>query len=172
MHVQRPGSAALCARCTNLMPLLVDISPTPKLGNAHSQCWSETYGKTRNIQGIEPDTCELCRILHNAFARVSSFDGASTEIRISNHPLAKFKGLEHNTCSFEACGKQVALVLLLPVVTADDGEHARAFTGRPMLQLMNPLLARDWMARCEGHTTCKPDHSPKGFDFPFRLINV
>lgn len=66
----------------------------------------------------------------------------------------------------------MALAPALPVVTTDDGEYVPAFTGRPVLQLMNPLLARYWMARREKDAACKPDYSSKDFDFPFRLIDV
>jgi hypothetical protein len=172
MLIQRPNSAALCSHCTDILPLLIDISPTPKLGNAHSEWWNNTYGKTRSIQGLVPTTCELCRILHKAFARAPGFDVASTKIGISNYSLVKYKNLEHNACSFGACGVQLVLAPGLPIVTTDDGELVQAFTGRFVLQLMNPSLAKHWLASCEKHPVCKPDYSSRDFDFPFRLIDV
>jgi len=172
MLIQRPNYAVLCSQCTNLAPLLVDISKTPKNGNAHTKWWNETYGKIRSIQGIVPDTCELCRILQSAFARTPGFSAVDTKINISNRTLAKYKGLEHNACLFEACGTRLALAPALPVVKTDDGENVRAFTGRFVLQLMDPLLVRNWMDRCEKHAGCRPEYSSKNFDFPFRLIDV
>ncbi|KAF2105039.1 HET-domain-containing protein [Rhizodiscina lignyota] len=172
MLIQRPNSAVLCPHCTNLASLLVDISQTPKPGNAHTKWWDETYGKIRSIQGITPDTCQLCRILQRAFARIPGFNPADTKINISNRTLAKYKGLEHSACEFQACGARLALAPIIPVVKTDDGEDVHAFTGRFVLKFMNPLLTRNWMDRCEKHAGCRPDHSSKDFDFPFRLIDV
>ncbi|KAF2202273.1 HET-domain-containing protein, partial [Delitschia confertaspora ATCC 74209] len=92
---------------------------------------------------------------------------------IRNRSLSKYKGLEHSACSFEAVGVQLVLAPGLPVVSTDDGERVQAFTSRPVMQLLNPLLVRYWMAKCEKiHAACKPDYSSKDFRFPFRLIDV
>ncbi|PVH95284.1 HET-domain-containing protein, partial [Periconia macrospinosa] len=116
--------------------------------------------------------CELCRILDNFFTRVPNFDAASTEIKIAVREIARHKDFEYDACCFRACGAELALAPLFPVVTTDDGEPVHAFAGRVVLQLMNPLLVKDWVARCEKHVACRPEHSTLDFDFSFRLIDV
>lgn len=172
MLIQRPNSAVLCLQCTNLIPLLVDISKSRKDGNAHKKWWDETYGKIRSIHGIAPDDCELCRILHKAFGKLPGFNSTDAKINISHRRLATYKDLQHSSCSFEACGARLALAPVLPVVQTDDGKDIEAFTGRFVLPVLNPLLVRDWLNRCERHISCGPNHTLKDFNFPFRLIDV
>lgn len=174
MYIRRPNSPSLCPRCIELLPLLVDVSPSPKLGNAHSKWWHETYGKIGSIRGLDHDRCELCRILLKAFGRLPGFSPTDTDIRVNNCSLARYKGLEHNTCSFRVEGRQLELApAVLPVVTTDEGEPVLAFTGRPVSRQFNPSLVKYWITQCtEQHGACKPERSSEDFDFPFRLIDV
>jgi heterokaryon incompatibility protein (HET) len=173
MQIQRPSSATLCPQCTNLVPLLIDISPTSKPGNAHTNWWEQTYNKVKSIQGLVPENCELCRILKTAFTRVAGFSTTETKINISHRTLARYKGLEHNACVIDACGTRLTFAPVLPVVKIDDGEDVLGFTGRIVPPLINSLVARNWMRRCEKHhDACRLNHSSKDFDFPFRLIDV
>jgi len=172
MHIRRPERPVLCQQCASLADLLVDISPSQKPGNAHTEWWNSTYGKIRSIQGIQPDTCELCGVLQRAFGSAPGFNTSDTKISISNKSFAQYKGMVHTTCSFEACGSRLALAPTLPVVKTDDGEEVLAFMGRFVFPLMNPLLAKDWIARCEQHDFCRPDYTSKDFEFQFRLLDV
>jgi hypothetical protein len=172
MLIKRPNSAVLCLQCANILPLLVDISKPHKSGDAYTKWWDETYGKIRNIRGLVPDNCELCRILQNAFGKLSGFSSTDTTIDINYTNFATYKDLQHGSCLFSACGARLSLAPVLPVVQADDGEDIKAFTGRFVLPLMNPLLVRDWLDRCERHIGCGADHSSKDFNFTFRLIDV
>lgn len=172
MHIRRPKSAVLCTRCAKVLPLLIDVSPVLKPGDAYTEWWDRTYGSVRTVQGLTPTTCELCQVLYNFFTRVSGFDSASTEIRITNREIAQHKGFEHDACCFRACGAELALAPLFPVVTDDNSEPVQAFTGRVVAQLMVPLLVKDWVARCDKHTACSPEHSTVEFEFSFRLIDV
>ena len=172
MLIRRPTSATLCLQCTNLIPLLVDISKPHKDGNAHTKWWDETYGKIKDIRGIAPDNCQLCRILQKAFGQLPGFNPTDTKININYRKFSTYEDLQHGSCLFQACGASLALAPVLPVVHTDDGEDIQAFTGRFVVPLVNPLLVRDWLNRCERHIGCGPDHSSKDFNFPFRLIDV
>jgi hypothetical protein len=174
MLIKRPRSAVLCSQCTDLFPLLVDISAAGKSSVAYTEWWNATFGKVKlSIQGLLPNKCELCRILHNAFLRLPGFESENTVVRISNHSLGTYKNLVYDTCVFRACGVRLALAPIVPVVTTDDGELISVFAGRPVLQSFNPMLAKLWMANChQQHVACTPDYSSKDFDFSFRLIDV
>ncbi|KAF2109633.1 heterokaryon incompatibility protein-domain-containing protein [Lophiotrema nucula] len=172
MHIQRPQQPVFCQQCAGLAQLLVDISPSQKIGNAHTEWWDSTYGKIRSIQGLQPDTCELCRILQKAFGRAPGFNASDTKISVWNKSLAEYRGFLHSTCSFEACGIKLALAPTLPVVRTEEGEEIIAFTSRFVVPLLNPLLVKSWMNRCEKHAFCQPEYSSKDFDFQFRLIDV
>lgn len=171
--IQRPESATLCSQCTQLAPLLVEISAASKPGNAHTDWWNSTYGRFRaGIKGLAPDSCELCCILQQAFRHVSGFSSTDTVITISNEVFARYKGLQHGTCLFNVGEARMALAPSRPVVKINEGEDIQAFTGRFILPLINPSLVRSWLDRCREHVECQPDHSSKDFDFAFRLIDV
>jgi hypothetical protein len=173
MQIQLPNSPKLCSRCTIALPLLVDISSPGKNFPAHKQWWAETYGKlSEGIQGLLPDTCELCHVLQKAFSKVPGFDVATTKININTRSLGTFKGLQHHTCTFSACGRTFQFAPGIPTVTTDDGEKVYSFTARPVVPPFNPLLAKLWLTKCQQHTICQPDYSPKDFKFPFRVIDV
>jgi hypothetical protein len=172
MSVRRPSFAVLCRRCRDLILLLVDVSKAHKNGTDHLKWWNETYGKTRSIQNIAIQECELCRILRQTFVKTSGFSSSDTRINISNRTFATYKGLDHSTCLFEALEASLALAPVLPVVQTDEGEDINAFTGRLVLQLADPLLVRDWLKQCEQHINCSVELSFQDFDFPFRLIDV
>jgi hypothetical protein len=173
--VTRPESATLCERCTPFLPLLVDISAASKDRKAHVEWWKATYEKvtTRPIQGLSPNECELCQILHRCFSRFPGFDATNTEIRVSATSPSTYKNLEHGTCMFRACGYNLALAPVQPSVTVDDTETVHAFASRPVFAEFNPLLAKIWLAKCGAqHIACNPDHASEDFDFPFRVIDV
>ncbi|KAJ4286805.1 factor activating pos9 [Kalmusia sp. IMI 367209] len=174
MHIKRPESALLCSQCSPLSPLLVDISAASKSYKAHDEWWADTFGKVKlSIQGLSPNECELCRILHKTFSQASEFDAGTTVIKLSAHKFCTYKNLEYHTCSFEACRIHLILAPVLPVVTIEDEELVHAFAGRPVLQSFNPLLARIWVSKChQQHPACRPVHSPKDFSFSFRVIDV
>lgn len=172
MSIHRRISAVLCPQCTRLAPLLVDISAASKPGNAHTDWWNATYGRIRSIQGLLPDSCELCCLLQQAFKDVNGFRSRDTKINISNYTLAKYKDLQHSACLFEVGVARLVLAPTLPMVKTEQGEDIHAFTGRFVLPLLNSCLVRGWLDRCEKHVDCQPDQSSKDFDFPFRLIDV
>ncbi|KAF1964670.1 HET-domain-containing protein [Bimuria novae-zelandiae CBS 107.79] len=174
-QIKLPDSAVLCERCTPYLPLLLDVSPAAKDRKAQQEWWSATYEKIKPwfIQGLFPERCELCKILNNKFSKYPGFDAANTKISVSSHRPSTYKGLDHHTCLFKACGGDLMLAPVMPAVTADDGEHVNAFTGRPVFQSFNPLLAKIWLAKCHTqHTACKPEYTAKDFQFPFRVIDV
>jgi hypothetical protein len=172
MSVQRPHGAVLCSQCTNLLPLLVDISPGSKSGTAHTEWWNATYGKVKSVQRLVPESCELCFILQKTFGHIPGFNTADTNISVSNHNFARYKGLQHSGCEFGASGVRLALGPARSVVKTDEGEDILAFTGRIVLPLLNSLLVRNWLDRCANHAGCQADHSSEDFDFSFRLIDV
>ncbi|KAF9735640.1 hypothetical protein PMIN06_008567 [Paraphaeosphaeria minitans] len=173
--VERPESATLCERCTPYLPLLVDISQAGKDFQAHREWWKKTYGRVQPavITGLSPSECELCQILHRCFSRFPGFDPTTTEIKVFNSKPSSHRGLDHHTCIFQACGYELILAPVNPSVTAQGTETVHSFAARPVFASFNPLLAKIWLAKCDAqHAACKPDHSSKDFDFPFRVIDV
>jgi hypothetical protein len=173
--VRRPESAVLCERCTPYLRLLVDISAARKDNKTHREWWKATYGTVEPwvIQGLSPNECELCQILHRCFSRFPGFDTTNTKIKVTAPRLSSDKGLDHHTCMFQACGYKLALAPVKPCVADEDGETVHAFAGRPVFASFNPLLARTWLSKCDAqHAACKLDHSSQDFDFTFRVIDV
>ncbi|KAF2438744.1 HET-domain-containing protein [Karstenula rhodostoma CBS 690.94] len=173
--ITRPESATLCEQCTPYLPLLVDVSAARKDMKTHGEWWKATYEKVKPwvIQGLLPNECELCQILHRCFSRFAGFDTTNTRINVSCYRPSTHKGLDHHTCIFAACGYKLLLAPVKPSVTVDSAETVHAFAGRPVFASFNPLLAKIWLAKCGAqHAECKPDHSSKDLDFPFRVVDV
>jgi hypothetical protein len=74
--------------------------------------WNETYGKAKTIQGLSPETCEICSALYKKLSRVEGFT-AKNKIDVSLYTISVHDQVDYQTCVVQASGVRVPFVQLL-----------------------------------------------------------